>query len=130
MTEEPLLSHLRDLEVALHQPSVRADIHRLDELLHPSFIEFGRSGRKYTKADMLRELPAAQPAAAIWAQNFAVAEIADGVALLTYQSAHVDANGELSRPTLRSSLWQRSGSGWQMRFHQGTPTHAFAKAVF
>ena len=129
MTEDHLLIHLRDLEISLHQPAVRADINRLDELLHPSFIEFGRSGRRYTKADMLRDLPLAQPSAAIWSQNFAVAEIADGVALLTYRSAHVDENGELSRHTLRSSLWQRAESGWQLRFHQGTPTDAFAKTA-
>ncbi len=126
MTEDHILSHLSDLEVALHQPTVRADIHRLDALLHPSFIEFGRSGRRFTKADMLRDLPLAPPSAPIWAQNFAVAEIADGVALLTYQSAHIDESGELSWHTLRSSLWQRTESGWQMRFHQGTPTEVFA----
>jgi hypothetical protein len=117
------------LEVALHRPAARADIPRLDELLHPSFIEFGRSGRSYTKADMLRELPLAQPSDGIWSQDFAVNEITEDVALLTYRSAHVDGNGELSRHTLRSSLWQRAESGWQLRFHQGTPTDAFAKTV-
>ncbi len=53
MTDDTLLSHLRDLEVALHQPEVRSDASRLDELLHDSFVEFGRSGRSYSKADLL-----------------------------------------------------------------------------
>lgn len=129
MTEDTLFEHLRGLEVALHQPAVRADIHCLDDLLHPSFVEIGRSGRRYSKADMLRELPRAQPSDAIWSQDFAVDEIADGVALLTYRSAHMDENGQLSRYTLRSSLWQRAESGWQLRFHQGTPTDGFIKTA-
>jgi hypothetical protein len=34
----------------------------------------------------------------------------------------VGADGSRHRHTLRSSLWQRSSRGWQLRFHQGTPT--------
>lgn len=122
MARDDLLIHLRDLEVALHQPDVRSDTERLDELLHDSFVEFGRSGRSYNKADILRELPLQRPSGTLWSQDFSVVEIAAGVALLTYRSADLDANGEMSRHTLRASLWQRTARGWQMRFHQGTPT--------
>jgi hypothetical protein len=126
MGPDNLLQELCELEVALHQPGVRRDRSRLGELLHESFLEFGRSGRVYRKADILASLPREQ-AAAIWSQDFAVAELADGLALLTYRSAAIDAKGNLSRHSLRSSLWQRTARGWQMRFHQGTPTEAFAR---
>ena len=129
MARDDILVHLHDLEVALHQPNIWADTDRLDELLHDSFLEFGRSGRSYNKADILRELPLRKPSDTLWSQDFSVADIADGVALLTYRSADVDANGEMSRFTLRASLWQRTARGWQMRFHQGTPTDAFAKSA-
>ena len=125
MPGEDLLAHLRDLEVALHQPGVRSNIVRLDELLHQSFAEFGRSGASYTRADILSELFKERPLEEVWSQDFSLAEIADGVALLTYKSARLDRNGENSRYTLRSSLWLRTSRGWQMRFHQGTPTDAF-----
>jgi len=121
-----LLQELRDLEVTLHQPEVRRDRRRLDELLHESFVEFGRSGRIYSKADILEQLPEESAPARIWSQDFAVAELADGLALLTYRSAAIDAGGGLSRHSLRSSVWQRTARGWQMRFHQGTPTDTFA----
>ncbi len=127
MDEEDLLNHLRELEVLLHQPQARSDPRKLDELLHDSFIEFGRSGRSYCKADFVRELPAEQNPPLVWSQDFAIERIADGVALLTYKSAHLDAEGETSRHTLRASLWQRTGDGWKVRYHQGTPTHAFAR---
>ena len=125
MAEDALLSTLRNLEIALHQPEVRSDIVRIDALLHDSFSEFGRSGRRYSKADVLKELPLEKSSAIVLSQDFSVAVIADGVALLTYKSAQLNGSGEVSRCTLRSSLWQRTARGWQMRFHQGTPTNAF-----
>jgi hypothetical protein len=125
MATNDLLLHLRDLEVVMHQPKLRSDVDKLDELLHESFTEFGRSGRSYSRTDILMELPLEDPSVAIWSDDFSVAEVADGVALLTYKSAHIDNTGQLSRYTLRSSLWQRTSRGWQMRFHQGTPTDIF-----
>ncbi len=128
MSKDDLLHHLRELEVALHQPSIRSEPDRLDVLLHDSFTEFGRSGRSFSKTDTMRQLPSEPLVEAIWSQDFFVSEIADGVALLTYKSGNMDENGEVSRHTLRSSIWQRTAHGWQMRFHQGTATESFEKA--
>ena len=121
-----LLRQLRDLEVELHQPSVRSDIKRLHALLHDSFVEFGRSGRRYCKADILRELPLETSPKAVWSQDFSVTHIAADVALLTYRSADLGKDDDVSRPTLRSSLWLLTEHGWQMKFHQGTPTDSFS----
>jgi hypothetical protein len=125
LSKDDLLNHLRELEVALHQPSIRSDPDRLEDLLHESFTEFGRSGRSYSKIDTVRQLPSEQLTGTIWSQDFSVAEIADGVALLTYKSGHLD--GKVSRHTLRSSIWLRTADGWQMRFHQGTAIAADPK---
>ena len=129
MSKDNLLNHLRELEVTLHQSGVRSDPRRLAELLHDSFVEFGRSGQTYTKADTIQQLPSEQSSGTIWSQDFSVTEIADGVALLTYKSGHLDERGEISRHTLRSSLWQQTTHGWQVRFHQGTATDPFAKSL-
>lgn len=127
MDTDDLVHHLRELEVALHQPDVRRDPARLDDLLHDSFSEFGRSGRSYNRADILEFLRNEILLGPVWSQEFTVAEIAEGIALLTYKSAYVHAYGELHGHTIRSSLWQCTARGWQMRFHQGTPTVAFTK---
>ena len=42
--------------------------------------------------------------------------------MLTYVSSHVLPDGIHDQHTLRRSIWQLSEQGWQMRFHQGTPT--------
>ena len=128
ISEENLLNHLQELEISLHQPSVRSNADRLEELLHESFAEIGRSGQSYYKADSIRDLPLEEHSTVIWAQDFVMHEISDDIALLTYKSGYLNAKGDVSRHSLRSSLWQRTEHGWQMRFHQGTPTTPFAKS--
>jgi hypothetical protein len=77
----------------------------------------------------LTEFSQASSPGVIWSQDYVLVKLDENFALLTYKSAHVDANGQLSRHTLRSSLWQKMQNGWQMRFHQGTPTDAFPKTA-
>jgi hypothetical protein len=117
-----LLATLQALEVELHRPAARSDAGRLDALLHPEFLEFGRSGRSYTKADILDHLLAAATHATVVSNSFALRPLGPDVALLTYRAAHRGADGGLERHTLRCSIWQRGTAGWQMSFHQGTPT--------
>lgn len=85
-----LLDTLRTLEIELHQPPVRRCPARLTELLHPEFREYGRSGAHYTRNEILESLPAEQGATVIWSQDFELIELTDGLAVLTYRSAHVD----------------------------------------
>jgi hypothetical protein len=99
---------------------------RLAQLLHPEFVEFGRSGTVYSYADVLARLTE-EEAPAIHAQDFQLRICGDTQALLTYKSAHIDENGELERHALRASLWQRGPEGWRVAFHQGTPTAPFAR---
>ena len=125
MSEDELLTQLRELETALHQPTTRSNRQRLDELLHDDFIEFGRSGRTYTKTNVLEDLPAEQTTLEAWSQDFSLRSLADGIALLTYKSAQYAPHGALERHALRASIWQRTSSGWRMTFHQATPTAPF-----
>lgn len=124
-----LLATLRALEIELHQPTTRADCARLDELLHPDFTEIGRSGKCYTKADQLALLPTDAAATNIWADQFAVRALSDGVAQITYRSAYILPDGQLERHALRSSIWLGAGGNWQVVFHQGTAIGPFAYAV-
>jgi len=130
MNNNHLLKELRELEVELHQPEIRSNTKRLEALLHDSFVEFGRSGKIYGKAEIIKKLPMENSPGLIWSQDFSVEEVSEGIALLTYKSAHRHESGELSRHANRSTLWQHTSQGWQMRFHQGTATDEFeAKAT-
>lgn len=117
-----LLAELTTLEQELHTQATRSNRSRMQILLHPDFVEFGRSGKCYALAEILNEFGPDTMLPAIHSEDFNLIVLAEEVALLTYLSAHVDEAGKRYRHTLRSSVWVRTEVGWQMRFHQGTPT--------
>lgn len=126
MPTDSLLSTLQSLERELHDPCVRCSRKRLATLLHPEFREFGRSGAAYTQAQIIEQLLSESNSAKVHAQGFAIVELAPSVILLTYKSAYISPSGCLERHINRSSIWRHEALGWQMVFHQGTPTAPFS----
>lgn len=120
-----LLDEIVSLEKELHRIETRRNRARMEMLLHPDFVEFGRSGQRYSRADILDEFGPTSTFPMVCSRNFEIADLGVGVVLLTYVSAHEDADGKQSRHTLRSSLWVRTEMGWQIRFHHGTPMDSF-----
>jgi len=116
-----LLDKLRRLEEELHNREARGDGKGLEALLHPEAEEFGRSGKRYGRDEILAVIAGGKQAPEIRARDYELSILADGVALLTYVSVHIDEPGQDPCRALRSSLWLRSGESWQLRFHQGTP---------
>ena len=114
-----LAAQLEILERELHTASVRKGS-RATELLADDFVEFGRSGRRYNKVQILEAL-AAEAADLVTSSEYKLNMLSPTVALLTYKSQR-NSNPETS--TLRSSIWRRQGETWQLVFHQGTPTTA------
>jgi len=101
------------LERSLLTDEVRSDPAAVAALLDPGWSEVGRSGRSWTREEVLAEIgPLASP---VELEVIAVDRVADGVLLLRWRGT--SAAGDR---TLRSSLWVRSGGRWLQRFHQGT----------
>jgi ribonuclease HI len=101
------------LERRLLDPATRADGDAVAALLHPDFREVGASGALWDRTAIIAAL---QADPGVPAGSMAAADarfVTDDVVLLTYALAG----------SVRSSLWVRGGpEGWQVRFHQGTPT--------
>jgi hypothetical protein len=116
-----LLSVLCGLECELHDRATRANAQRLSELIHEDLREIGRSGRAYSKPQVIALLLAESHPLAIHAENFYLQILSSTVALLTYTSGHVTPSGAIERKTHRASIWILGDAGWQMVFHQGTP---------
>ncbi len=116
-----LIKTIRELEQSLHQPAIRSSREKLEQLLHPDFMEIGRSGRQYDKKQIIEMMLGENEMSSVLADSYALSTISDGVLLLTYRSSLSDNSGKLYRQTLRSSLWVDTPKGWQIRFHQGTP---------
>jgi hypothetical protein len=108
---DPVAHEIFALEQSLLRPEVRSAPETVARLLSDEFIEFGQSGRLYTKEQLLEALPGlATPSATI--SDFRIVLIATDVMLATYRCGD----------TLRSSLWRREAGQWRLVFHQGTRT--------
>ncbi len=105
------------LERMILDPAVRGDARRLDQLLHPDFVEIGASGRVWDRETTLGAL-LGSPALEADCEPISAIELTPGVAQLLYRSrAQVDGT---VRSSLRSSIWQRVDGTYRLRFHQGT----------
>lgn len=112
------VERLTTLEWSLWRSGTRFDPAYMERVLAPDFLEFGRSGRVWT-----REATLAVPRQDLDAtlSDLVVEQVAGDVALVTYLSEVRYA--ELERAN-RSSLWRRDAGRWRLRFHQGTPLPA------
>ena len=117
-----LLNQLQALEIELHHPGVRCSSTRLQALLHPDFREVGRSGARYTRDTVIDHLKSQVTPPEVHPSDFAVQALSDACALLTYRSAHRAPDGDFTMHVLRSSIWLKTGSSWQLVYHQGTPS--------
>jgi len=107
-----------ELESSLMTQAVRQDQTVLERLLHPDCVEFGNSGRVYTRADLIQSLPTGQAGQPPLIFNTEGVLLSDSVCLVTYRTTRDDVTVN------RMSLWCRTDFGWQLRFHQGTPAEA------
>ena len=116
-----LTDDIRSLEEQLLDCSVRASAERLDQLIADDFVEFGASGRVYTKPEIIAALladPFLGPGTPI-VKEFRSLVLAPDVVLATYRCGQ----------SLRSSLWRHDRTGWRMDFHQGTRTPSDADGL-
>ncbi len=71
-----------ELETSLLDPSTRMSVEKLNELIADDFVEFGSSGREYTKEDILKYLPI-EDHHELAVEDFIVRELAQNVMLAT-----------------------------------------------
>ena len=116
---------LQRLEEELWREGTRFDIGRIEELLAPDFVEFGRSGRVYRRGDTLA-VPRGPIDAVLPLPGFRVRSLSPEIAQVTYDSAVT--YGGVVQHARRSSVWSRAAAGWVLRFHQGTPTDSSGQA--
>ena len=112
---------LKRLEQLLLEPEFRRDSKRVEELLAEDFLEFGSSGRVWTRETTLQLLATESYIKPI-IEDFACRMLSNDVTLLTYRSLRTGADDKQHVETLRSSIWMRRNGKWKIIFHQGTRT--------
>ena len=112
---------LLPLEHTLWHPATCYNRALMDATFAPDFHEFGRSGRGYTRDDLLFDAADARPIDATL-RDFKVTLLTPTLAHCTYVcECRTQDRTEWSN---RASLWDRASGRWQLRFHQGTPTNS------
>lgn len=105
---------VRDAELALLTSDVRRDREEIDRLLHSNFVEIGRSGRRWTREEIVSALAAEPDRETPEADEWLFDELAPGLVLVTYR---LTSGTGCSR---HSSIWDLRGGVPEIRFHQGT----------
>ena len=108
---------LQALEESMWRAETRFNSAYMNAVLHPDFAEVGRSGRLFTRDEVL-DMPPVPISLEIPRETFSVSEVADGVALVGYDTIPADS---MHGAAHRSSIWVRDGDRWLLRYHQGTP---------
>lgn len=121
VAQDEVTKQLLELEKTLLDPSVRRNPAQVDGLLAADFMEYGSSGRVWSRAETLSMLAHEEGyTEPPLVRDFACRPLALGVVLATYRAVRMDRASGKARETLRSSIWSKDAQGWQMRFHQGT----------
>ena len=110
-----MTSPLHTLELSLWHPSNRYNRVLMDATFAPDFREFGRSGRCYTRAELLNATPHDFDATL---HDFTEHPLSDTITLTTYISELRTPKGP--ERANRASIWDRASGRWQLRFHQAT----------
>lgn len=123
-TDAPEAPLFRHLEEELLKPEVRRSAQQVGHLLADEFVEFGSSGRAYSKAQIIavlqQETP--EPSVQIVLAEFTARRLAPDVVLVTYRAIRQSQSDPDPASRLRSSIWKLMDGRWQMVFHQGTPS--------
>jgi len=110
------------LEESLLDAAVRRDRKKMRSMLAENFLEFGSSGRVWTRNSIIELLSQETGFVAPAIEDFRCAFLSDDVTLVTYRTVRTDPDTGEVLASLRSSIWVNESGGWRMRFHQGTRT--------
>jgi len=108
---------LQKLEEELWIADTRFDRPYMERIMAVDFFEFGRSGRTYNREDTL-SISSKPIDAELPLPNLEIRLLTQEVAQVTYTSK-VTYGAEVEVGN-RSSIWSRTATGWELRFHQGT----------
>ena len=115
---ELVLEELRPLEPIFHTRAFGMAAAERERRVAAEYWEVGASGRRYSRAFImqgLEETPPLDAEAAGWKEwDFGLRRMGAGTYLLTYTL------GQAGRITRRVTVWQQTGDGWRILYHQGT----------
>lgn len=115
---EGVLEELRRREPIFHTRAFGLTAEEREQAMDPEYWEVGASGRRYSRGfiqRMLAERPPVESEAAGWrCRDFGLRRLGAATYLLTYTLE------QAGRVTRRATIWETTGEGWRIVYHQGT----------
>ncbi len=108
-------SSLHKLIYSFELAIANRNIKDIPGIISDNFMEFGSSGRIFTKADYMESVEATEERLDYEIIDFDIKVIGLNAILATYKSIYK------GKKVLRSSIWSSKDEVWQLLFHQGTP---------
>lgn len=112
------------LETELLGSTTRRDEARLRALLHPDFVEIGRSGRRFEREEVVGALLAEGVREAPAASEWCFVELGGALVLVTYRLDRGRGAGggdcAADGASRHASVWDTSADPPVLRYHQGT----------
>ncbi len=122
-TENQLRELILSLEQQLSHAACRQDPGMMSELLDDNFVEFGASGRRFDKTEIMALLKSDSEFIPYDIQDFTIKKLAGDSLLATYAiPTRQTKHGDIKPGSRRSSVWRYKDNRWQLLFHQGTWT--------
>jgi len=111
-----VLEEIRSREPIFHNRNFGASAAAFERATAPEFWEVGASGRRYSRAFILRNAEKFTGVNADTWQHYdhALRQLGPDTYLLTYTLKQTD------RLTRRATIWQKTPEGWRILYHQGT----------
>ncbi|HYN35131.1 MAG TPA: nuclear transport factor 2 family protein, partial [Ilumatobacteraceae bacterium] len=103
-------------ELELLDPVCRLDPRRVAALLADDFIEIGKSGRVWSRDEIVAALAAEPGMDGVTVGPMSGQRIAAGLVLVRYTTHHPGSRAAVHR----SGWWRQTTTGWRCCFHQAT----------
>jgi hypothetical protein len=114
----PVLEEIKRREPIFHTREFGTSRPDFEKATAPDYWEASASGRRYSREFILSELerhPPVDAASVGWrTHDHAVRQLGSDTYLITYTLR------QLERITRRATIWQKTGEGWRILYHQGT----------
>jgi hypothetical protein len=114
----PIFEELRCREPIFHTVAFGTTLVDFERVTVPDYWEVGASGRRYSRDLILRTLQQSPPIDAVSAgwqsSDYGLRRLGPDTYLFTYTLRQEE---RLSR---RATIWQTTGEGWRILYHQGT----------
>lgn len=115
-------TRLRDAELELLDSTTRQDGDRVRALLHPEFVEIGRSGRRWNRDEIVEVMAFEPERVTPETGDWEFVALSEDVTLVTYVVHTFEGDSR------HSSVWDTSTGEPVLRFHQGTVVPAAVPA--